>query len=492
MDEEQGPDAPEEEIVEVGSAIERLNDAIDAVNVLEDEHQAWANSQSAKNAVLSCRIAVLEKDLPARLDLLAALNDACLASVRTQSQHAESDQMLARLQEEQAAKQRELGSASLWQARVEISAQIAEIRTSLPAAQKAAQSARKASAAASSREEKARRALLRSRPDDRSAFPEEDEVALFQQLLRLREERAVARAEETDIRASMQRRKDAAADEVSAAMVALDDMSNAIRDNRSNAAHDADEEEVDSDFRYESDDSSASKRRASQSGCSGPSDAVSTSSCSSATSRRSDETSCATNDEVRSAASAQHPRATVPRPLHAPCDRVTCAMLVQDAGMAANPAPVGVGQNAPHSTSESCPPEHGGHLPPTCASAREIDGAKAPASAVSSSDLATADDLSTATDLIRAVAPCGQHTSSQVAPSPAAASAMLKKVSSILRRRVGEHANAQLIRHANARASKASGYDPIRSDYVTFEELAELLMLCRGCHNVPGEETQHI
>lgn len=225
-----------QEVVEVGSAIERLNEAIDAVNFLEDEHQAWTKIRAEKNAVLSCRIAVLEWEI-FPFELMASLCDACTTSVRAQKLHATAEQTLARLQEEHAAKQRELASAGLWRARLELNAQLTEIRAAVSTAQKAVLVGRKASTAAGTREDKVRRALQRAREGAGSGSPpEEDELAVFQNVVLLREELETASAEEANIISSMQRRKDAAADDVNAAMAALEEMSNSIHENRNSAS----------------------------------------------------------------------------------------------------------------------------------------------------------------------------------------------------------------------------------------------------------------
>ena len=124
-----------DDVLQVGTAIERLNEAIDTVNRLEDEHQAWTKARAAKHATMLCHLRALESEALS-LDLVAALNDASRITSRAHKQMSLTEETLVQLQTDQARKQTELASAGLWQARIDLNAQLTEIKAALAAAQK--------------------------------------------------------------------------------------------------------------------------------------------------------------------------------------------------------------------------------------------------------------------------------------------------------------------------------------------------------------------
>ena len=62
--EEEDEEQDEEEVAEVGVLIEALNRAIDAVNLLEDEHQQSVASFAGRRKVLQAQLAAMEAEAP--------------------------------------------------------------------------------------------------------------------------------------------------------------------------------------------------------------------------------------------------------------------------------------------------------------------------------------------------------------------------------------------------------------------------------------------
>ena len=138
------------EVVE--DAIERLNAAIDAVNVLEDEHQACSARHACIMRELHCHVAVLESELRSGsfATLMAAAVEACI-SVQKAQQHLESaERALLAEQQQQQLNGAQHGS-----------------KQRVAAASKAVAAAKKAASTAVSREEKARRTLQRTHAQER-------------------------------------------------------------------------------------------------------------------------------------------------------------------------------------------------------------------------------------------------------------------------------------------------------------------------------------
>lgn len=228
-----GSAAEPDDVAAVGEAIERLNEAIDAVNRLEDEHLAWTKLRTHKHAVTNCQLNVLETELMC-YELLSALNEAARAVSRANKQVANADQELKHLQAEQAQLQTELKANTNSPTRAELSTRLTEVDMAVANAQKAATAAQKTMVGASGREEKSRRQLQKAK----DAFgcespPIDDDLSLFQRALLLREEHETAVAEEAHAAANMERAKEDAAEEVRSAMEALEEMSNSIHANRS-------------------------------------------------------------------------------------------------------------------------------------------------------------------------------------------------------------------------------------------------------------------
>lgn len=227
---DKGDDGMEENIEEVGPAIERLNEAIDTVNRLEDEHQAWIKLRGDTHAIMKCQIRVLESELPC-FDLLKILSEASRAAARALKQQSAAEQNLARLQ----AKHHELHAQSSVEVmtRADLNSNLLDNKLSLSTAQKAVISARKVVMTANAREEKARRSLQKARDAaGDNVMPMEDELQLLQQTLRHMEEHETRVEEESHVGASMQLAKDNAAAEVRDAMQALEEMSNSMHQSR--------------------------------------------------------------------------------------------------------------------------------------------------------------------------------------------------------------------------------------------------------------------
>lgn len=98
----------EGDVLHVGSLIEELNEAIDNVNVLEDEHQTLCATHAAAQAALQCQVAVLEAEAPPWRAQVAAAVDASVAATRAKTSVVSAEAAVVRLKAEQSQLQVQL------------------------------------------------------------------------------------------------------------------------------------------------------------------------------------------------------------------------------------------------------------------------------------------------------------------------------------------------------------------------------------------------
>lgn len=244
-----------EEVQNVGSLIEQLNSAIDNVNILEDEHQSLCMQHAEANSALHCCMGILEVESAGSAWHTAAVN-ALMAGRSRKRAHKEveaAERVHAHHVAEHAAAQLELQSTASWERRVALTVRVQGCRSATAAASKLVSTAKKGVASATSKEDKAVRNLHRF---GIGAFPPAEELEVVEEWLALRDELEAARVTQLAELATMERRKEAAAAAVSAAMHALEVKSNEIHANRvQTEAGEMEEQDgdcADSDFAAES------------------------------------------------------------------------------------------------------------------------------------------------------------------------------------------------------------------------------------------------
>lgn len=238
-DSDDGADVP---VAEVGSLIEALNEAIDAVNVLEDECQADAARHLMTRRALQFQLAALEGEGGGRPWQAQAITmaESMLVCARARRQLHAAEQAALHAQDEHGQLNDELASEGLWEARMLLTSKLTASRGALTMANKALQTARKAVSTATSREEKARRQFQRAHTLEASRHqasgvpspPFDDELALLERQATLAHELSMAEMAEAAALSEIERRKEVAAARVSDAMLALEVMSNEIHSNR--------------------------------------------------------------------------------------------------------------------------------------------------------------------------------------------------------------------------------------------------------------------
>eukprot|EP00965_Chrysotila_dentata_P045077 1497623-Pleurochrysis_carterae.AAC.3 len=233
-------EADESDIAQAGNLIEELNCAIDEVNTLGDEHDRWLRESGAAVRAAQCCASVLLVEIKPRLNLLSALREAQAAVASAQEQLTEAEVVYSDRRSEQETLQSEVNSVGLWEARMQLSARLAVLRSTTSNSGKAVDSAKRAIRSASAREDKARKAVERALVSSGSVAPSDDELALYDAYQKRRGDLDAMRSDFAEMATEWESRKTAASDKVSGAMAALETLSEEIHQKESAIDNDID------------------------------------------------------------------------------------------------------------------------------------------------------------------------------------------------------------------------------------------------------------